>query len=226
MALLAADREATAQTFTYFGDQGPQFWGELDPAWDTCGTGTEQSPVDLGRARPRKQLSVEYHESRGSIFNNSHTVEVEVEGHNVLELGEETFELVQFHFHTPSEHRVKGRGFDMELHLVHRSVSGALAVVGVFMRRAGSSGALGPIFDQLPTDVDVHHELEEPFDPAAFLPHVRSNSRFSGSLTTPPCTEGVRWVLLAEPVGISDEHMARFNEIVRFNARPVQRRLR
>lgn len=224
LALVVSDRAATAQTFTYFGDRGPEFWGTLDPAWAACGTGSEQSPIDFRRDKSSRRLPIEYHETRGAIFNNGYTIEVETEGDNVLRLGDDDYEFVQFHFHTPSEHRVLGRGYDMELHLVHRSAAGALAVVGVFLRRGPSSGALGPIFDQLPADVDVHHELEEPFNPAAFLPRSRVHYRLMGSLTTPPCSEGVRWIVLADPVSISDEHMARFNDIVRFNARPVQRR--
>jgi carbonic anhydrase len=151
-------------------------------------------------------------------------IEVETHGSNFLELGGEDYELVQFHFHTPSEHRFVGRGRDMELHLVHRSSGGGLAVVGVLMRRGSSSGALTPIFEHLPDAVGVREELEEEFNPLAFLPRNRTHFRYAGSLTTPPCSEGVRWLVLSESVSISDEHMAQFNERIRFNARPVQKR--
>ena len=194
--LALAAGEAFAQEFAYSGELGPAHWGELDPSWGTCATGEQQSPVDLGRRFERRRrfrgLALEYGPTEGEIFNNGHTIEVETEGENVLELGGVRYELVQFHFHTPSEHRVAGRGFDMELHLVHRSRQGSLAVVGVFLRRGADSGALAPIFESLPDDVDVHHALEEEFDPAHFLPRSRVNYRYAGSLTTPPCTEGVR----------------------------------
>jgi carbonic anhydrase len=218
---------ASAQEFAYSGELGPSHWAELDPAWTTCGTGEEQSPIDLRRGPGRRQrlgrLPVEYGPSAGEIFNNGHTIEVETEGENVLELDHVRYELVQFHFHTPSEHRVEGRGYDMELHLVHRSAQGGLAVVSVFLSRGATSGALAPIFESLPDDVGVHHPLDEEFDPGTFLPRSRVSTRYAGSLTTPPCSEGVRWIVLAEPVTISDEHMALFAERVVFNARPVQR---
>jgi carbonic anhydrase len=114
----------------------------------------------------------------------------------------------------------------MELHLVHRSASGGLAVVGVLLQRGTTSGALATVFEHLPEQVGVPEELESTFDPRTFLPRSLANYRYGGSLTTPPCTEGVRWVVLAEPVAVSDEHMAEFAAQVSFNARPVQRRSR
>ena len=121
---------------------------------------------------------------------------------------------------------MNGRGFDMELHLVHQSADGANAVIGVFLKRGPSSGALARIFANLPDDINVKHELEQPFNPARFLPSSRTHYRYLGSLTTPPCTEGVRWLVLAEPVTVSDEDMAQFAERIHFNARFVQRRLK
>ena len=220
----------SAQTFGYFGDIGPAFWGALSPEWTACGTGEIQSPVDLAKApqQPRWQkIEIAYDAvTTGEIFNNGHTIEVETEGANTLTLGGVAYELVQFHFHTPSEHRVEGRGFDMELHLVHRAEDGTNAVIGVFLRRGRTSGALAPIFESLPDDLNVHHPLEAPFNPAAFLPDSERQYRYVGSLTTPPCTEGVQWIVMSEPVTVSDEHMAQFAERIHFNARPVQRRIR
>jgi carbonic anhydrase len=227
IALLAAAAPAAAQEFGYSGEVGPAHWGELAPAWELCGSGDEQSPVDLGHrripVRSARRLGLDTHESEGEIFDNGHTIEVEVEGENALELDGERYELVQFHFHSPSEHVLDGRGYDMELHLVHRSEAGELAVLGVFLQRGASSGALAPIFEQLPDQVGPHTPLAEPFDPSEFLPGSRRHFRYEGSLTTPPCSEGVRWLVLREPVSISDEHIARFDQIVRFNARPAQR---
>jgi len=226
-ALLVLATPAAAQEFGYSGDIGPEHWGELSPTWAECAVGGEQSPVDLAHrripVRRGPKLALEYGETEGEIFDNGHTIEVETEGENFLELDGESFELVQFHFHTPSEHVVDGRGYDMELHLVHRSEAGELAVIGVFLQRGESSGALAPIFEQLPDQVGPHTPLAEPFDPSDFLPAKRRHFRYEGSLTTPPCSEGVRWMVLVQPLTISHEHMARFNQIVRFNARPAQR---
>jgi carbonic anhydrase len=227
-AIVAAPSGAAAQTFGYLGDIGPAFWGSLSPDWATCGTGEIQSPVNFKKlpAHPTsaRKLSIDYDaNTTGSIFNNGHTIEVETEGSNTLTLDGVPYELSQFHFHTASEHRVEGRGFDMELHLVHTADDGSNAVIGVFLKRGRSSRALAPIFASLPNDVSVHHPLDAPFDPAAFLPRSRAHYRYVGSLTTPPCTEGVQWVVMSEPVTVSDEDMAQFAERIHFNARLVQR---
>jgi carbonic anhydrase len=226
--ILAAPGAASAQTFGYFGDNGPTFWSELNPDWSTCGTGTIQSPVDFRYPYPRRwhKLSIDYGSTTGEIFNNGHTIEVETEGANTLMLNGVAYELVQFHFHSVSEHRVDGLGYDMELHLVHASADGSNAVLGVFLTRGSSSGALAPILESLPDDLNTKHPLGAPFNPTNFLPKSREHLRYVGSLTTPPCTEGVQWILMSEPVTVSDEDMAQFNERIHFNARPVQRRVR
>ena len=160
------------------------------------------------------------------MFNNGHTIEIETEGHNVLNLGGVEYELQQFHFHGLSEHTFEGKGSDMELHLVHKSAAGESAVVGVLLVRGASSGALTRIFRQLPDDLDVQHPLPAPFNPGNFLPADRSYYRYEGSLTTPPCTEGVHWIVLKDPITVSSEDLAQFHERIHFNARPVQRFLR
>ena len=229
VATLMTPRGVTAQTFGYSEGSGPAFWGGLDPGWAACRTGKTQSPVDFTELAPQHpswgDVSLRYDEkTMGEIVNNGHTIEVETEGNNTLTLGDTVYALKQFHFHTASEHRVAGRGYDMELHWVHASADGSNAVIGVFLRRGESSGALAPIFDNLPNDLETHHHLVDPFNPAAFLPTSTSHYRYVGSLTTPPCTEGVQWFVMTEPVTVSDEQMVRFAERIHFNARPVQRR--
>jgi len=227
--LALAVGSAAAQTeFTDFGSEGPAFWGGLGPAWEACGSGREQSPIDFGKhavlnGLHRKPVPVAYEQSTGQIVNNGHTIEIETEGLNVLRLDDVEYELQQFHFHASSEHTFEGKGSDMELHLVHKSAAGGTAVVGVLVERGASSGALAPIFAQLPNDVDVHHTLPAPFNPSHFLPADRAYYRYEGSLTTPPCTEGVHWVVLKYPITISSEDLAQFHERIHFNARPVQR---
>jgi carbonic anhydrase len=214
----------SAQVFGYLGDIGPKHWGDLDPAWATCGDGTIQSPVNLTHQRTWTKLPIDYDDATtGEIFNNGHTIEVETEGDNALTLDGVVYPLVQFHFHTGSEHRVLGRGYDMEMHLVHQTADGRYAVIGLFLKRAPSSGALAPIFAQLPDDVGPKHPLAAPFDPASFLPGSLAHYRYVGSLTTPPCTEGVQWFVMREPLTVSDEDIAQFAERIHFNAREVQR---
>jgi carbonic anhydrase len=224
--VLATLGTVSAQTFGYFGDIGPDHWGDLSPDWETCSSGEIQSPVDFRQVTQRRKLSIDYGPTTGAIFNNGHTIEVKTDGDNILTLDGIVYKLVQFHFHTASEHKVKGRGFDMELHLVHQSDAGANAVIGVFLKREPSSGALAPIFENLPDDIDVHHELNELFNPARFLPSSQTHYRYVGFLTTPPCTEGVQWIVMTEPVTVSDEDMAQFAERIHFNARSTQRKLR
>jgi carbonic anhydrase len=227
-AVVMAPVVGSAQTFGYFGDIGPAFWSELSPAWTACGTGEIQSPVDFREPYPQRWrgLPIEYGTTTGEIFNNGHTIEVEVEGSNTLTLDGVDYELVQFHFHTASEHRVNGRGYDMELHLVHAAADGSNAVIGVFLKRGTTSGDLAPIFENLPDDLNVRHPLNQAFDPKTFLPKSDVHIRYLGSLTTPPCSEGVKWVVMDEPMTVSDEQMAQFAERVHFNARPIQRRVR
>jgi carbonic anhydrase len=218
-----------AQEFGYFGNIAPPFWASLDPAWTTCGSGVAQSPVDFGRitllSRQARKLPVAYGPTTGEIFNNGHTIEVETEGANVLTLDGLDYELEQFHFHTPSEHRFEGRGFDMEMHLVHRSLAGVTAVVGIFVKRGLSSGPLSVVFQNLPA-VDAPLNTRTPlpgFDLRAFLPATQANYRYAGSLTTPPCTEGVHWLVLEGALTVSDEDLAQFTRRIAFNARSVQR---
>ena len=215
------------QTYEYAGERGPLNWGRLAPAWATCSSGTKQSPIDLsnGVASTGETLSLEYGPSRGRIFNNGHTIEVETEGKNGLAAGGRRYDLVQFHFHGPSEHRVGGRSYEMELHLVHRSAEGGLAVVGVLLTRGPSSNALDPIFGSMPAPGNkAKAELEDPFNPTYFLPERRTHFSYTGSLTTPPCTEGVQWFVLQQPITVSDDDLARFAQLIPFNARPVQSR--
>jgi carbonic anhydrase len=228
--LLATSRSAPAQEFGYFGDIGPAFWANLSPDWATCGNGEIQSPIDFGwltlLTRKIHRLPARYGETSGDIFNNGHTIEVETEGDNVLTLNGVEYDLQQFHFHTPSEHRFLGSGFDMEMHLVHKSAAGATAVVGVFLKRAPTSGALAVVFENLPAvDAPLNTKTPlPPFDLRTFLPASKANYRYVGSLTTPPCTEGVHWLVLQEAQTVSDEDMAQFTRRLAFNARLVQRR--
>jgi len=125
-----------AQAFAYLGDRGPAFWDLLNPAWASCHAGRQQSPVDFQGEVPVRQwqLTTDYQMSRGEIFNNGHTIEVEVEGENNVILSGVDYRLLQFHFHVASEHRINGGGFDMEMHLVHQSAAGNLAVIGVLLQ--------------------------------------------------------------------------------------------
>jgi carbonic anhydrase len=228
--MLSGRSTANAQEFGYFGDIGPTFWADLSTDWETCGSGEIQSPIDFGRvtllSRKVRRLPVDYGITSGEIFNNGHTIEVETEGENVLVLSDVEYNLTQFHFHTPSEHRFDDRGFDMEMHLVHKSAADDTAVVGVFLQRGPTSGPLATVFENLPA-VDAPLNTKTPlpsFDLRRFLPDSPNHYRYLGSLTTPPCTEGVHWLVLEDVMTVSDEDMAQFARRIAFNARFAQRR--
>jgi len=225
--LLSPASSGFAESFGYFGETGPDFWSELNDAYFACGDGAMQSPVDLGKQRVHRHLDVDYDAATtGEIFNNGHTIEVEVAGDNTFRLDGKAYELSQIHFHIASEHRVQGRGYDMEMHLVHSSADGEIAVIGVFLTRGDSSGSLAPIFNSLPeigAELNTREELADAFDPLSFLPAGQKHYRYLGSLTTPPCTEGVKWVVMREPVSVLDKDMAQFAARISFNARSTQR---
>jgi carbonic anhydrase len=141
---------------------------------------------------------------------------VKVQSESYLRIGQERYKLVQFHFHTPSEHRLHGEQFPMELHFVHRNALGELAVVGVFLREGAANPLIQQIWDA------VSSEAGGQIDPEDLLPQNREYYRYAGSLTTPPCTEGVRWHVLTEPVELSAAQVDEFRAIFPLNARPIQ----
>lgn len=231
--LVAAAPAAAANDveWGYEGRIGPEHWGDLDASFATCADGHEQSPVDLTDSIPAALPDIEFHYdpiTTREVFNNGHTIEVEVEPGSSISVGGKTYELVQFHWHAPSEHSVeRGARYDMELHLVHRSTAGELAVVGVFIRRGRHHRALRPIWDVLPRSAHEERGVEVELSDQDLLPANRVYFRYPGSLTTPPCTEGVAWHVLAQPVEMSAAQVNRFIRALNRsccleNARPTQ----
>jgi carbonic anhydrase len=223
LTLARVSAAAEACSFSYEGATSPEYWWEIcAPRNFTCVAGTRQSPIDLPAA-PQGNLPVlsfHYRPTPLEAENNGHTIEVKVAPGSYLRLGQERFDLVQFHFHTPSEHRLHGQEFPMELHFVHRNALGELAVVGVFLRE----GAANPLIQQIWDAVAAEAEAAQPaeIDPEDLLPTDRGYYRYAGSLTTPPCTEGVRWHVLASPVDLSAAQIDEFRSIFPVNARPLQ----
>jgi carbonic anhydrase len=209
----------------YKGDDGPQNWGSLAPEYALCGTGLQQSPIDIQRvytgSDPRIQFN--YKPSRLRVVNNGHTIQVNYDPGSSIKIDDHTYELLQFHFHTPSEHKLNGQTFDMELHFVHKSAEGTLAVVGVFLQRGAVNEALQDLWEHLPSLAGEERSYQTVMINAAdLLPSTATYYLYSGSLTTPPCTEGVRWNVIASPLPISDAQVTTFKRLFPFNARPVQ----
>ena len=224
---------------------GPPDWGSLDPAYEACATGTSQSPIDItGTTRGGgAALRFGYHEHELVVENTGHVIEVPAPdgAHDTLSIGGQTYTLTQFHFHAPSEHTIDGRSFDLEAHLVHTSATGQLAVVGVLMDVGGHPNQLvDEIFEHAPEVAGEETEVDVEFSAAELLP--RSTHRgpvsvltryfsYSGSLTTPGCSEPVRWLVAKDPITVSADAVEQMHHLVSHfpgydgfpdNNRPVQ----
>ncbi|MGF1568345.1 MAG: carbonic anhydrase [Nodosilinea sp.] len=218
----------------YVGVGNPAEWSELSPEFSACGVGREQSPIDLSQdilsQDIRAELStitINYQSVPLRIVNNGHTAEVRVNPGSGIILDNEPYELEQFHFHQPSEHTVEGTTFPMEMHLVHKNARGELAVIGVLLAEGKENPTLGPIWEAIPPEKSEEvHVPDVQINLDALLPENSETYRYFGSLTTPPCSEIVQWVVLQTPMELSPAQVAQFKAIFPPNARPVQARNR
>ena len=214
--------------WSYAGNSGPAHWGDLKTNYKTCKTGTTQSPVDFRQPLTAglPDIKFDYRISELTVLNNGHTVQVNVPAGSSMISGGKKFELLQFHFHTGSEHRVNGRQYPIEMHLVHKSADGQLAVVGVFMEAGRKNIALSEIWRHLPKNKAAPQTIASvAINPRDLLPNDRKYFRYMGSLTTPPCSEGVHWHVMVEPLKISPNQIKTASSIMGDNARPAQPRL-
>jgi carbonic anhydrase len=211
--------------WSYEGATGPDKWGEIDAASRVCSIGSEQSPIDIretiGALLPPINLS--WRTRPSTIVNNGHTIQLNVAEGSTLSLGAKRYTLVQFHFHRPSEHLIGGKNFPMEVHFVHRHETGALAVLGVLM----SAGKANPVFNTIVKTMPMHEgepvAADPKIDPAKLLPRERAYYRYEGSLTTPPCSETVDWLVLTTPLTVAQGDIDAFAKLYPMNARPVQK---
>ena len=211
--------------WTYEGEEGPSRWGELDPSYAACGTGKSQSPIDVANATEQDLLNISFHyqPSAVNILNNGHTVQANYDPGSYIELDNTRYDVVQFHYHAPSEHTVDGESFPAELHIVHRNAEGNLAVVGILLRQGSENAAYQPFIDNLPAETTDVKEAGVTINAGDLLPSLGTTFRYSGSLTTPPCTEGVSWLLMTTPVELSAQQLAALDSLFEGgNNRPVQ----
>lgn len=211
--------------WSYAGATGPEAWGNLSPEFALCETGTMQSPINLASATttPLPGPEFRYAAAPLEVANLGHTLQVNYAPGSTLALGNQTYELVQYHFHTPAEHLLRGQHFPMALHLVHRSAAGQLAVVGVLIREGAENMAMRPVWSSLPTQKgQVRRDVSTSVNAAALLPRNHANYRYPGSLTTPPCTEGVQWIVMTEPIEMSRAQIEAVRNIIHTTNRPVQ----
>jgi carbonic anhydrase len=215
---------AQAQHFGYSGEAGPANWGKLDAKNVLCAIGRNQSPIDLkdfveADLQPLRQ---DYKATAAEVVNNGHTIQVNYAPGSTLAVAGRTFELKQFHFHAPSENRINGRQFPMEAHLVHADKDGNLAVVAVMFEEGGANQLLTSVWSAMPAK-EGKTALPGGLSVTGLLPASTDYYRFNGSLTTPPCSEGVMWLVVKRPATASKAQIDQFSRTMGFaNNRPIQ----
>jgi carbonic anhydrase len=205
-------------------EHAPPHWGMRSSSYMTCEAGSHQSPINISmpsHAQQQERLVFHYQSSLVRALDNGHTIQVNVPSGNELQLNGRTYSLSQFHFHDPSEHHVDGRTYPMEIHLVHQDRKGHVVVIGLLVETGSPNQSLEDLWAMLPMKAG---ELgsEHPFNPQDLIPHNSHHFTYHGSLTTPPCTEGVQWIVLRDPITMSTQQIAQFVSIIGQNARPVQ----
>ena len=224
-ALLLCPAAFAATThWEYSGEAGPAKWASLTPEYGQC-AGSNQSPVNLTALVEAELAPLQFHYLPGgkTLVNNGHTVQVNYAPGSTLELDGMHFELKQFHFHAPSENLIEGRSYPLEGHLVHANDKGELAVVAVMFEAGRANPALSQAWQALPAKAGETRALKVPLSAEQLLPTQRDYYRFSGSLTTPPCSEGVRWLVMKQPVQVSQAQIDAFKAVMHHpNNRPVQ----
>lgn len=208
----------------YDGAGAPENWGDLKTDYELCKTGKEQSPIDLtsASASDLENISFSYSDSAVNILNNGHTIQVNYDEGSTATINGQTYNLLQFHFHSPSEHAIDGNLFPAEMHLVHADADGNLAVVGVMIAEGAENAAYAPVWSNLPKDISDPTATGMTVNATDLLPSKQTIYRYNGSLTTPPCSEGVLWSVIEQPIEMSAEQIKAFTDIFEISNRPVQ----
>jgi carbonic anhydrase len=224
-ASLLAQEHTAAHAWTYKGADGPSHWGDLKPEYATCKIGKHESPIDI--RNPQKAdlpaIQFNYRPTPLHIIDNGHTVQINYAPGSSIQVGAKHYELKQFHFHRPSEEEVNGKRHDMVAHLVHADADGNVAVVAVLLSKGNANALLAQLWKNLPGEKEKESTLDNiQINAADLLPSDHGYYTFSGSLTTPPCSENVTWFVLKTPTSISAAEIGQFAKIYAHNARPVQ----
>ena len=210
--------------WSYDGKTGPEHWGDLDPTYVLAKNGKHQSPIDIRSSQSANlpEINFEYKPSRIHLIYNGHTIQENEDPGSFEIIGNRRYQLQQFHFHSPSEHTVDGKHYPMEMHLVHKSATGSVGVVAVFIEEGKHNQAFDPAWTVLPDAESPRRDLNMTIDTLALLPKDHSYYQYFGSFTTPPCTEQVNWVVLKTPISLSKQQIERFRSVIKDNNRPVQ----
>jgi carbonic anhydrase len=207
--------------WSYEGDSGPDRWGALSPDNATCSVGAQQSPIDISGAidADLPQLVIGWEPGTGTLVNNGHTIQCDLAAGGTLTRGDRSYRLVQFHLHAPGEHTVDGKHFPMEAHFVHKDDAGGLAVLGVFLVPGAANAVYGALASAFPQKAGETAAID--IDPRGLLPGELKYWAYRGSLTTPPCSEIVEWMVLKAPLEVAEQDIARFTSLYPMNARPT-----
>ena len=222
--LLGHNDHAHAKHWSYEGEGAPENWAKIDKKFFMCKEGRNQSPINLTGfiESDLPAIKFDYNLVSTEMLDNGHTEQVNVKAGSSISIDGISFELKQFHFHTPSENNINGNSFPLEAHFVHASANKDLAVVAVMFEEGKANEALTELWEKMPEHAGEHHTIHaKHLD--ALLPKSREYYRFNGSLTTPPCTEGVRWLVMKTPITISRPQIDKFAKIMHLhNNRPLQ----
>jgi carbonic anhydrase len=212
--------------WSYGGKTGPDEWGKLSPEYAACKTGKQQSPIDIKHAKASDlpAIQFDYKPAPLHIINNGHTIQINYPPGSSITVGDKKYELKQFHFHHPSENKINGRAFNMEAHFVHADTNGNLAVVAVMLKPGAGNSLLATLWAHVPRDPGPEQKYEDvQINAAALLPADHGYYTFPGSLTTPPCSENVTWMVLKTPENLTQAQSDTFGAIYAENARPVEK---
>ncbi len=211
--------------WSYEGDTAPAKWAELSEKNKMCGLGKTQSPINVTTTLDvdLEAIKPAYTSASKDVVNNGHTIQVNMDKGSTIDIDGVSFSLKQFHFHSPSENHIDGKSFPLEGHFVHLDADGNIAVVALMFEEGKANENIAKIWKKMPKELHQDNELKLANIAAELLPKNKDYYRFAGSLTTPPCTEGVKWLVLKTPVTISKEQVAQFLAVMHHpNNRPIQ----
>jgi carbonic anhydrase len=224
LSMFLSAQEHAAPHWSYKGTEGPEHWGSLSPEYKVCGIGHEQSPIDITNAEIAKLPPIEFNYSPSllKLIDNGHTVQVNYAPGSYIVIAGKRYDLVQFHFHNPSEEAIRGKRSALVIHLVHKDAAGKLAVVAVLFNEGAANPAIDAMVSHLPSAKGKEMATDATVNAADILPQDRNYYTFTGSLTTPPCSEGVRWLVLQTSGTLSKSSLERLTNLYPNNARPLQ----
>ena len=215
--------------WSYEGATGAEHWSELDPDYAACNAGKEQSPIDIRNTQKAELPAIVFEYKSGPlkyVINNGHTIRVDYHDSpgtgNFVIVGDKRYQLTQFHFHRPSEEYIHGKQYDMVVHLMHKANDGRIAAVAVLLKAGSANATIQQIWEHMPKAEGQEEVAGFEVNPAGLLPHDAAYYTYMGSLTAPPCTEGVTWFVLKTPVDISEEEIYAFAKLYPHDVRPIQ----